>query len=240
MGLAGFLSCKITVIEDADEETAAILSELCQIWAAVSSRYKLKPVIEPCEWRGKRTRPFNNPLPRLAGLSYFLAEHMESGLERLFESVVMQVPKLGLAKEKKEWSQMIINLFPSPQADYFSSRHTFNGKPAAKPRATISADRVALLMINIVAPFFLARYKKSQQHQPQIAKLRRMIRLLPKPSGNHVERFMTHRLFGSARRQSGLVTALGQQGLINIYNHNCHNNPEGCLGCRYALYLQRF
>ena len=111
-------------------------------------------------------------------------------------------------------------------------------KRLKKPRRLVSQDRLALFLINVAIPFYLAR-ARAHSDRAWEEKLRHIYHLQPAPSTNSIVQFMTRRMFEQTISSRRLLNAARQQGLIQIYTDFCVANANGCRSCRFAGYLQK-
>lgn len=231
-GVAGLAPGDIQVVNDFDEESRKYFLTLRERWERVSARHGITPLCGEEHWPFKGTRPANYPMRRLAGLARFLAAHIGSDLAPLFhEAANKALPKPG-GKRAAGTLDEIMSLFPAQDGAYWERRFVAGGKRQARPSNLISRDRVTLYVINTVIPYFLAKASHEDKAEEE-RRLKRLYHMIPAPSTNSVVEFMRKRLFGG-KTPRGFMTAVRQQGLIQIYNDFCSVNPAGCRGCRFA------
>jgi hypothetical protein len=221
-----------------DDETEIYLSQTHDAWRRLQEAFALSPILSRSEWKLNGTRPANYPMGRLAGMSYFLAANLEGNLETLFARVLWEFPVDAPAKEKQKWLDKISGLFsPTSTADYWQYRHVIGGARLARPRALAGADRVALFVINVAIPFFLARAAGNGDRAGE-RKLRAIAHAIPRPEANAFTKYMAQRLF-SGKAPRGMMDAVRDQGLLQLYADFCLMDPGGCQGCAMADYLAR-
>jgi len=96
-------------------------------------------------------------------------------------------------KDKRGFIDKMLKLFPSPEDDYWTRRYTFGGKTRRIPRRLVGHDRVALILINVAAPFALARAVSHNNIKEECA-ARKLYCSMPRQENNSVVKFMKERL----------------------------------------------
>lgn len=239
LGAAGLTPDTLEIENLNDPESTAYLLRLKEVWDRYKDRFDPSSILEPERWPLKGTRPANYPMGRIAGLAHFLAAHLDSDLEILFERIIGAFPADGGPRERKEWKERIATMFATPEGDYWAWRYVAGGKKQTRARRLISGDRVALFLINVALPFFLARAKTRKNKTAEDA-LVRMYHKQPATAGNSIVTFMVERLFEKGRAPAGFMNAVRQQGLIQVYNDFCMVNATGCEQCRFVSRMQSF
>ncbi len=239
LGVAGLIPGNLSQAKPGDKESAEYLTQIREVWSDYSSKFQLEPIFTPDQWPLKGTRPANYPYGRLAGLAQFLAFHIDSELEVLFARYISDFPTEATLKERQEWLNKVAMFFNSSKANYWNHHYLPGGAKLKNARKLVSSDRVALLIINILIPYYLALAKKRDDKEAQ-KRLRKLFYTIPAPAPNSIVKFMEQMtLKGQGSLPRGFKTAVTQQGLIQIYNDFCMASPDGCHSCRFATYLER-
>ncbi|MBI4667450.1 MAG: DUF2851 family protein [Nitrospinae bacterium] len=218
-----------------DAETVEYIGKLSEAWSRASSTLPVSPGFSVQDWRLAGTRPANYPMGRLAGVADFLSIHLDSDLEALLARLTDSAGENG-AQGKFEKA---MGLFQSKEGGYFTTRYTFGGRRLAQPRKLIGPERVAAILINVVAPYFLAKARRNSNRQLE-ERVRELYHSIPPGQPNSIARFMAQRLAPAPVQARALVkTAPRQQGLIQIHTDFCSANEKGCEDCRFAKYLAK-
>lgn len=231
-GVAGLLPGDIRVVNGFDDESRKYFLAMRERWERLAGRHGITPLCGEEHWPLKGTRPANYPMRRLAGLARFMAAHIGSDLVPLFHEAAGKA--LSNAGDKRAAGTLdeITGLFPPLEGAYWERRFVAGGKRQARPSNLISRDRVTLYLVNTVIPYFLAK-AAHEGRAGEERRLKRLYHMIPAPSTNSVVEFMRKRLFGG-KTPRGFMTAVRQQGLIQVYNDFCSVNPAGCRNCRFA------
>jgi len=239
LGMAGLLP---EVEAAADDETSRYLAGALEAWGKMKAEFALDPVFSRTCWKLSGSRPANYPMGRLAGMAAFLADNLEGNLETLFQRTLHQFPLSASAPEKQKWAAKVSALF-SPTGGcptgggYWATRHVMGGRRLPAPRALVSPERILLFMINMAVPFFMFRAAEIKDEKTG-RQLRAMAHALPRPGANAITRHMVTRLFGGAAPR-GMLDAVRDQGLMQIYTDFCQTDSGACRDCALAGYLEQ-
>jgi len=175
-------------------------------------------------WRSASVRPQNYPARRLVGAAHVIADNVESGIAQRC---------LGLWKKTsgtRKDTLIFESLFAETADSYWSWRYSWGGKKTQKPVSLIGKGRAAQIVVNVVIPFSLAVARNGGNLSLERKIFATYVSSPPLPS-NAVLRLMVHRLFGTAKPPASVVaTARRQQGLIQIYQDWCSQDPA-CEQC---------
>lgn len=218
-----------------DKETEEYLAEAKTSWGSMERRFGLAPVYGVDDWKLAGTRPANYPMGRLAGMAAFLSTNLGGNIETLFHRALCQFPIHGPRKEQAEWMTKVSGLFSTSAEDYWSTRHVVGGKRLPSPRALVSADRIGLFVINVAIPFFMARARGKNNREAE-KMLRSIAHCLPRPGANAITKYMAGKLF-QGKPPRGMLDAVRDQGLMQIYADFCLQNADVCKSCPLADYL---
>jgi len=162
--------------------------------------------INPVMWKFLRLRPANFPTLRLAQAASLLANS-----HSIFELFTEKTIAIKLAK----WHV----------SDYWKTHYKFS-KKASQKVPTFGKASLSLLLINVVAPLLTA-YGKSIDNNTYIEKSINLISQL-KPEQNKIIKAWKEL---SIQANNSAET----QGLIELYNENCHYKK--CLHCGIGFNL---
>lgn len=185
---------------------------LCREYSFLSRKYSLR-AIDPRVWKMARTRPQNMPHRRIA----MLARSITSPSEGLAAAMLD-------ARGREEELRRIF----SWELDGYWTRHFGFGRSETPAPGSLGKSAVAVLLINVAAPFYYA-YAFLRQ-DPDIADhAERLLRALPPERNSKV----------TIWQQAGVKVrdAAESQALIHLRNEYCDRNR--CLDCRLGCYMLR-
>ena len=236
-GVSGLLPGPAFELASPDEESEKYAGRLWTFWKEIAGRCCLEadPLREG--WKLAGTRPANYPARRLAGLAHFLAAHVDTGLETLFLRILEDFPLDGGKGDRRRWLKRIALLFFSP-LDYWARRYTWGGKKLSRPVALIGQDKVGLMFVNVIIPFFLARARVFE-NQDDEEKIRIIYHSMPVSEDNSVTRLMTGLVFKNVMPEGSSRSVAHTQGLTQIYSDFCRAGAPGCSSCGFGSYLER-
>lgn len=189
------------------------------------------------DWKFSGTRPVNFPTRRIAAAAHFLAANVQRGLVNTIQQAVLsELDSTGTVTSKsvqRVRRALQETLFAS-EDPYWSFRCTFGGKPVAKPMRLLGAERVNVLLVNVIIPALLARARQRRDAALE-SLLHEVYDQLPPLVETQVTRFMVARVFGDETRAEKLVTtARRQQGLYQLYS-DFERDDRNCEDCPFAL-----
>jgi hypothetical protein len=231
-GMAGLLPSQTNHdISANDEETQAYANRLEAIWASAKAALSFQPM-SLSDWQFQAMRPVNYPTRRIAGMSYLLAEHLESGIFRAILEELERARWPDKASPQRPVKATILDrLFARANKGYWLRRYVFGGKHLAKPVALIGKERARAVTVNVVIPLLLvhARQKKDQGLERN---LHALYASLPKGEGNNVTRYMESTLFPSPEVAAEVIRSVRrQQGLYQIFKDCCDSKSLRCDEC---------
>ncbi len=197
-GQSGFLE---SVSAQADPYVAQLKRE----YGFLAGKFSLRPPVS-LGWKMGRMRPHNQPYRRIATLASMVAGDFR---------IVARLLKMQSPEEA-------IDYFRKPVDGYWASHLTF-GVPSSRPCETMSRSSAMILVINTVAPLFVA-YGCSHGDDSLISKAVDWLQQLP-AEGNSVIS-----MFGQAGLQAR--DAFASQGLLQLRRAYCE--PHRCLYCRFG------
>jgi len=233
LGMAGLLP---EMEAATDDETEQYLAGALEAWGKMEAEYGLEPIYRRTDWKLSGSRPANYPMGRLAGMAAFLATNLGGNMETMFRRALSQLSSTAPAVEKQQWLAKVSGLFSPTVESYWATRHVAGGRRLPTPRALVSKDRVLLFIINMVIPFFLSRAIEVKDRKGE-EELKATAQALPRPEVNAVTKYMVSRLFGG-KAPRGLLNAVRDQGLLQIYADFCRMDSGACRDCAMAGYLE--
>jgi len=234
LGMAGLLP---EMDAATDDETGQYLARTLEAWGRMKAEFRLDPIYRRADWKLSGSRPANYPMGRLAGMAAFLATNLGGSMETMFQRALSKLPRGGAAVEKQEWLAKLSGLFSPTVESYWATRHVVGGKRLSAPRALVSGDRVLLFMINMAIPFFISRATEIKDRKDE-EELKAIAQALPRPAANAVTKYMVARLFGG-KAPRGMLNAVRDQGLMQIYADFCHVDSGACHDCALAGYMEQ-
>ena len=219
-GAAGLLAADSP--ESPDPDARIEQQTLMRQWAETGQ----SPLNEPLKRGG--ARPWNSPERRMVGLFHHLfaarGEPMKAWLKLLKE--------LDTVRDESTFRRSALtalrNAFPTPAEEPWARRVSYSAEPV-KEALLVGDDRVAIVLVNAIVPFFLAYSRRKAM--PELEKvLYRLFLVLPGEGPNARTRFMTQRLMPLRPMADTLRT---QQGLIQIHQDFCTSFESGCGDCKF-------
>ncbi len=190
-------------------------------------------------WTLSGCRPTNYPYARLAAAAYLVERFRERGWFLFFRDAMCEMAPLFEGDGRKKAAKKLAEtLVVKEFRDFWSTRHTPDGKKQAAPRRLMGPDRASVALANGVFPVLLA-YAQSTGDQDLEQAVNQVYSHHPLLSENSVQKFMNTFLLGERYQRSPLVnSAKKQQGLIHIYGKYCVGNEKGCLGCGFLRNIE--
>jgi hypothetical protein len=173
---------------------------------------------DPILWRFAGVRPQNYPARRLAGAAHVIAANIETGLAKRCLDL------WGEASGTREDTAAFAALFTDSSDCYWTRRYTWGGNKTNKPTALIGEGRAAQVVVNVVIPFSLAVARDNRDLNLESKVFATYLASPPLPT-NDVLRLMAYRLFGTDPPRPLIRNARRQQGLIQIYQDWCSEDP---------------
>jgi len=191
-------------------ETAKLEKE----WSAMGDQ--VRPM-RLSDWCFTFVRPVNNPVRRLAALSYLLQRYEEEGLLAGLRRMIYSIAD-EKGSRRLEDSLMV--------SEYYSRTNRYDFDLYQRNGATlIGKGRAGEIVMNILVPFFtaFAKYKKDGELEDKVIKIYTHYAALP---GNELTAYMKDLLLRGA---CITLDACRQQGLLHIYH--CYCRVKDCARC---------
>ena len=173
---------------------------------------------DPILWRFAGVRPQNHPARRLAGAAHVIAANIETGLAKRCLDLWQET------SGTRDDTELFAQLFTNSSDSYWTRRYTWGGKRTNKPIALIGKGRAAQIVVNVVIPFSLAVARDNRDLNLESKVFATYVACPPLPT-NAVLRLMAYRLFGTDPPRPLIRNARRQQGLIQIYQDWCSEDP---------------
>ncbi len=140
------------------------------------------------------SRPWNAPERRLVGLFHHLSATAPGGWLKTWLAFLKQLDGLRDHPDfRPEAIAHLERMFATPEEEPWRNRVTFAVPPLKRSARLIGGERVVMLMVNAVLPFFLALARR--QGDAELEKvLYRLYIVLPPEGANRRTRFMERRL----------------------------------------------
>jgi hypothetical protein len=214
IGTAGLLPSQRRVEPCAEYPVDEWVEKLENTWAAGGE----KSVMSADGWRFFKVRPGNNPVRRLAAMSYLLLRYRKDGLLAGLQGILQ-------AAADNAGHSLEASLLVKP--DSFWGRYQDFGQPGGGViPALLGKERAADIIINVLLPFAAAA--GFIDAPPELTEKALIIyRAYRAPAENTLVTHMTRQL-GIGRHVSD--TARRQQGLMHIYKTRCSQGK--CGECR--------
>jgi len=173
---------------------------------------------DPILWRLAGVRPQNYPARRLAGAARFIAASIETGPAK--QCLHLWEETSGTRND----TELFAALFTNSSDTYWTRRYTWGGKRTNKPIALIGKGRATQIVVNVIIPFSLAVARDTRDLNLESKIFATYVACPPLPT-NAVLRLMAYRLFGTDPPRPLIRNARRQQGLIQIYQDWCSQDP---------------
>ena len=221
LGAAGLLPSQRRAPRDLDWESAAQAEELERQWAM------LRPLVAQAggglngavpAWQFAGVRPPNAPARRVAALAHLLTWLLPGGLLASFQADMRAADP---ATVRARWQARLRVAAPG---GFWAEHSDFGARLPRSTRAAsgmdlIGPDRAADMVVNIVAPFFVAW--GAQAAAPALAtQAAAVYGTHPPLEENQITRAMRDEVFGP-RARGAITTACQQQGLLYHYHRTC-------------------
>ncbi len=198
-GVAGMLTTKTK-----DEYITSLYDE----YQFLRKKFKLEDgELSPAQWKFLRLRPANFPTIRIAQFASILHHH-----QNIFSKLI----------EIKD-AKALTNIFSTQQSSYWQKHFRF-GKPAKGKVAELGQSSVENLIINTVAPLWVA-YGRSKDDQVYIEKA---LDFLNQIGGEQNKITRQWEKIGVK-----IKTAFDSQACIELYNNFCKKRQ--CLNCNIGI-----
>jgi hypothetical protein len=210
-GAAGFL--ETSDLDGYDKSAREYVRRLWDRWWP--HRDELHRLVIPPElWRISGTRPTNHPQRRLAALAVIVRD-WAAARRAIDEKEIRAVEKF----------------FGALHHEFWNSHYTLNSQAAPKPMALTGESRIAEILANVIAPFWLSQDVNVWLEYAKLA---------ARLSNREVETAAT-RLFGEDQcREKYLKTVAHQQGLLQIYEDFCLQDNSDCAECPFPEQMAKW
>ncbi len=176
------------------------------------------------KWRFYKTRPVNYPYRRISALSRTLANFLEFKINNFLTNLLENF-------SVEEIFYHLNNIFYQPAEGYFSKKCSFTSKEFKKPVVLFGEEKVSVLIINVIIPYFIyySRKKKDEKLYSKILKIFENIKLAEK--NNIVINFSKNLIKSREHRKYFLSKPIFVQGLLQIYKDFCESFYNRCSDC---------
>lgn len=173
----------------------------------------------------KGLRPVNQPTRRLLGAYQHLEATYKKGLFKSWLDFVYSFQQTNVSQ--KQILENLQGLFLSP----------YSLVKTPKDSHLIGQERMLLVVINAILPYFFAWAEK--YNQPAVQKLLfNAFLLLPHEGMNHKTKLMEARLDLKTQPLHLQRKLFYSQGLLEIYQSCCHTFEQGCTDCQFLRLLE--
>jgi len=232
-GVAGLTPKRLKTEKD-DIQPARHVREIRSSWRQLKKYFSDADSMDRAAWSGRAVRPANTPARRIAGAAHLLARFGDVGIsQKIIETVRSSTNKRGGTKALQDLFTV------DAPGDYWTSHSKWGGARLGRPLKLIGKSRALAIIVNAVVPATLAHARRSKDRELE-TKLFELYSGLPRLPANSVTRLMTHRIFGMQTKSSEdpaacdtrkvLCNARREQGLIQLFNDWCSQNPT-CANC---------
>ncbi|MCO5043655.1 MAG: DUF2851 family protein [Verrucomicrobia bacterium] len=219
LGVSGLLPAQLSARWD--EAARKHVRGLWDIWIKHRERWADR-LMDAAVWRTAGLRPANSPLRRIAAIGpLFLGVRAAYG--RLFESP----PRSAVSLLKRARAAL-----EGVDDSFWDRRLSLGGKISSAPIALVGADRIQLLVTNVLIPLLAA--------DGRAAPFEAVLAALPPEGDNQLVRQTAFTLFGAHHPTSWYRTGLRRQGLIQIFHDYCLNDRSRCASCTFPELLRRY
>lgn len=173
-------------------------------------------------------RPWNAPERRMVALFHHLYTCGQGGWLKAWLGLLSRLDAVrDLPDFRAAALAELEAAFATPEWEPWRRLVGFEAPPLRQAARLVGEDRLVVLMVNAVIPFFLARARRDGDAELEKL-LYRLFLVLPGEAPNRDTRFMTRRLLAFTPLSRSLRT---QQGLLHIRRELCHTFADGCEGC---------
>lgn len=236
LGGGGFLDAART---PSDTEAEAMLADLRERWRTLSSDGAVES-LAPSDWSMGRTRPTNNPVRRIAGISAFFAAHLSTGLCRAMLSAVEGLSPGDEGLKCRRTLARFHDLIEAQPQPFWARRTGFGAPCLPRPAALIGEARTTEMIVNVIVPLLLAMSREADQARVE-RRLHNVYCSLRPLSDNSVTEYMKTHVFGDAERADRAVDSMRrQQGLLQLFHDYCESNSATCESCGFLAAVEGF
>ena len=221
LGAAGLLPSEVQAYAVASRES---LQPLWHRWWR--ERDALAEVCLPrAVWRMDGVRPANHPVRRLVLLAHWLTQG--DFIERLECWMQRETPK-------PQWISSLFDCLAVTPDAFWRWHWTWNSSRQSRECPLMGTSRVTDLAMNVVLPWFHARFHAGR-NGPGLQRVLERYHHWPSAQDNAVLKLARQRLFGGPRRLQG---AAQQQGVLQIVRDFCDHAPATCEDCSFPDLVQ--
>ena len=210
-GVAGLLPSQRPLATPLDWASAEAADELERTWAAFGGEWESE-VVGAGAW-SFGVRPLNSPARRLAGMSHFLAAHLESDL---YQTMARELRSPGGAVAVR---QLVDLLRVEAPESYWAGYFDFGRPVGARTASLVGPERAREAVVNVCLPLALACSLSSGDTLTAEAAWSAYL-AAPRLAPNEVTRWMMAEVLGRGRARL-VDSARRQQGLHHLYRTAC-------------------
>lgn len=204
----------------------SIITDLEARWRAVSRVHPIRPM-EATAWCLFRSRPFNVPTVRLAGMSDLVATGLSEGLADPFLAVLVDQTDASPVRRLRAIRAALDRLLQHDPASPWVIHSRGSGGQHAGRSLLIGTERRRDMIVNVVLPFLFACARHASRTDQQTMVLD-VYATHPKLAENAITRQMSALIFRRAPDRARLIdSARLQQGLLHIDDRTCHRKECG-------------
>lgn len=231
LGVAGFLDFYSDNSRGFDQETKLYFKQLIEIWTLYKKDFTTKK-LHFSHWNFSGVRPANYPYRRLAGMSQFLSQNLDSDLMAKIYPAISVWSEDSPDRKKKDY---IMNLFLEPENSFWSFRYSPHGKKLSSPKRLIGKERIWDMVVNVFLPALLYFAKQQKSHSMEKI-LYQVYNHFPRLSPNRITKFMEEFILGLVKNKKTILNrAKRQQALHQIYMDYCESNKSACDNCGFYI-----
>ncbi|MFN3550801.1 MAG: DUF2851 family protein [Endomicrobiia bacterium] len=197
--------------------------KLYNFWENKIKRFFSKTLSKD-KWKFYKTRPVNYPYRRISALSKTLANFLEFKINNFLTNLLENF-------SAKEILSHLNNIFYQPAEGYFSKKCSFTSREFYKPVVLFGKEKVSVLIINVIIPYFIyySRKKKDENLYSKALEIFKNIKSVEK--NNIVIKFSKNLIKSKEHRRYFLSKPIFVQGLLQIYKDFCEPINNRCGDC---------
>ncbi len=219
LGVSGLLPSRVS--SRWDERARRQVRRWWDAWFKHRERWADR-LMDGAAWRTAGLRPANSPLRRIAAVAPLFLDPRAKFL-RLFEAPAAS------AEQTLRSARVVLEQIGD---EFWDCRLSLGGRELPAPISLIGADRIQLLLTNVIIPLLAA--------DGRTAPFEALLAQLPPEGDNQLVRQTAFNLFGPHHPTSWYRTGLRKQGLIQIFHDYCLNDRSRCASCTFPELLRRY
>jgi hypothetical protein len=215
LGAAGLLLTQRAVPRALNTEDASYAARLDGHWSTLNALWQIEPMARQ-DWRFARVRPENFPPRRLAAAAHLFTPYVAADLPSAFFGILR-------SEEARDVPEALETALSVDASGYWATHHDFGGSPSPASHL-LGRSRAADAAVNVVLPFAIAFGARSND-QALANVARQAYAHYPPLAENELTRYVGRLVFGRTRPKG--ITAVAQQGLLQIYRQHCQAKQCG-------------